>query len=296
MSASTLLTQLLNYVLEQDKEIDPRGFRLQGHKGFLKTRRDVQGLPGVDFNIQVEGDHVWMQVARLDQIAPPTLSDAQWRGFVVVPADPFGALPRIDENSLVHRILTEKEGRPEVEHSAIDAKWRQGAKQALSSYLPLWQAWAAGEAPRRTTISLYGDLFAIKHQIEAEETAKPQEMVWGIGVAAWKLKFAGRGGTEEVAFQYPLITQAMELAIDEQSLAITVRPRALDPRLEFDAFAGCQVQGAAEVEKSVVEMLSRSAERPPHPHSTRAAMNPCSNSLLATSRNVEAICQPKSTP
>lgn len=265
MSASTLLTQLLNYVLEQDKEIDPRGFRLQGHKGFLKTRRDVQGLPGVDFNIQVEGDHVWMQVARLDPIAPPTLSDAQWRGFVVVPADPFGALPRIDENSLVHRILTEKEGRPEVEHSAIDAKWRQGAKQALSSYLPLWQAWAAGEAPRRTTISLYGDLFAIKHQIEAEETAKPQEMVWGIGVAAWKLKFAGRGGTEEVAFQYPLITQAMELAIDEQSLAIIVRPRALDPRLEFDAFAGCQVQGAAEVEKSVVEMLSRSAERPPSP-------------------------------
>jgi hypothetical protein len=35
-------------------------------------------------------------------------------------------------------------------------------------------------APRRRTITLYADLFALKHQLEAEETAKPQEFVCGI--------------------------------------------------------------------------------------------------------------------
>lgn len=265
MSAHALLTQLLNYVLEQDKEVDPRGFRLQGYKGFVKTRRDLQGLPGVDFNIQLEGDHVWLQVARLQAIDPPLVPGAQWKSILVVSADPLGPIPRVDESGLAHRILTEKEGRPDEEHVDIEEKWRQDSKKTLMAYTPLWKVWAAGEAPRRTTISFYGELFAIKHQLEAEETAKPHEMVWGMGVAAWKLNRSVRGAAEDVFFQYPLITQAMELAIDEHTLAISVRPRAVDPRLEFDAFSACQVQGASEVERSVVELLGRSSERLPTP-------------------------------
>ncbi|MBC3930026.1 hypothetical protein [Undibacterium sp. CY21W] len=84
MSPNSLLNKLLGYVLEQDKEIDPRGFKLQGYKGFLKGRADLQGLPGVDFDIKLDGEHVWMRVAWLEAKAPPTLPVEQWKGVIVV--------------------------------------------------------------------------------------------------------------------------------------------------------------------------------------------------------------------
>ncbi len=36
--AANLLCKLLNYVIEQSKVVDPHGFKLTGHKGFLKNR------------------------------------------------------------------------------------------------------------------------------------------------------------------------------------------------------------------------------------------------------------------
>ena len=80
MSAHQLLSKLLDYVLEQAKDIDPRGFNLSGHKGFKKTKPDLQGLPGVDFDIKIEGDHTWLRVARLEAFPPPALSDEKLRG------------------------------------------------------------------------------------------------------------------------------------------------------------------------------------------------------------------------
>ena len=129
----------------------------------------------------------------------------------------------------------------------------------------MWTAWAEGEKPRRRTIGLYGDLFAIKHQLDAEETAKPHELVWGIGVTAWKLSYEERAGRSLVEFQYPLMTQAVEVSLDERTLAIELRPRSVDPRFEFDAFAACQLSSTAEVEKAAKEALARSADRPISP-------------------------------
>ena len=57
MEPANLLTRLLDYILEQGKEVDPRGFKLQGYEDFLKTMPDMQGLPGVDFDLRDEGDH-----------------------------------------------------------------------------------------------------------------------------------------------------------------------------------------------------------------------------------------------
>jgi very-short-patch-repair endonuclease len=265
MTPNGLLNKLLDYVLEQDKEIDPRGFKLQGYKGFIKGRPDLQGLPGVDFDIKLDGDHIWMQVARLEAKGPPTLSAEQWKGVIVVSDNPAGPEPRLDEPTLKRRILAESQRKPEEQWPEIEARWRASAQQVLTQYTPLWTAWAAGEVPRRKTISLYGDLFAIKHQLESEETAKPQELVWGLGVSAWRLNYEERAGTVRVDFQYPLITQAMELALDETTLAITLRPRSVDPRFEFDAFAACQLPSTADVERAAREALAKSADRPVTP-------------------------------
>jgi hypothetical protein len=104
-------------------------------------------------------------------------------------------------------------------------------------------------------------LFSLKHQLEAEETAKAQELVWGIGVSSWRLSFEG----SPVAFEYPLLTQAVEISLDERTLALEIRPRAIDPRVELDAFITCQVKGSADVERAMREHLSRHSDKPVTP-------------------------------
>jgi very-short-patch-repair endonuclease len=264
MSAHQLLTRLLNYVVEQSKDIDPRGFKLSNHKGFLKSKPDIQGLPGVDFDIKVEGDHAWLRVARLEANPPPGLNE-KLKGLVIVDDNPSGQPPRIDEVALRHRLASGSAGKTPEEKQVAETNMRAALALSLAEYSPLWSAWAAGEKPRRKTIALYGDFFSIKHQLESEETAKPHELVWGIGVAAWKLKYEERSGTSTVDFQYPLLTQAVELALDERTLAIELRPRSIEPRLEFDAFAACQLTSVPDVEKAAKEALTRSADRPVSP-------------------------------
>jgi len=265
MSAHQLLSKLLDYVLEQAKDIDPRGFNLSGHKGFKKAVSDLQGLPGVDFDIKIEGDHTWLRVARLEAIPPPSLSDEKLKGLIIVDSEPNGQLPRIDETVFKHRLVAVSAGRTPDELSADESLARVTLQRTLAEYTPLWTAWAEGEKPRRKTIGLYGDLFAIKHQLDSEETAKPHELVWGVGVTGWKLNYEERAGKSVVEFQYPLLTQAVEVSLDERTLAIELRPRSVDPRFEFDAFAACQLSSTADVEKAAREALARSADRPISP-------------------------------
>lgn len=268
MSAHQLLSKLLDYVLEQAKDIDPRGFNLAGHKGFKKARPDLEGLPGVDFDIKIEGDHIWLRVARLEAIQPPAFSERNLRDLITIDAAPTGQAPRINEIGLEHHLAAGSSNRPPKELKADEDRVRAKLQEALAEYTPLWTAWAEGEKPRRKTIDLYGDLFAIKHQLEAEETAKPHELVWGIGVTAWKINYEERAGRSFVEFQYPLLTQALEVSLDERTLAIELRPRSVDPRFEFDAFAACQLSSTAEVEKAAKESLARSADRPISPFDT----------------------------
>ena len=181
---SDLLVNLLNYVVEQSKVTDPNGFKLTGHKEFIRYQPSLAGLPGVDFDKSVEGDHIWLRVARLEARSAPAISDANLKGLIAIDVAPNGQLPRIDEVVLKHRLATGSAGQTPEELSADESRARATLHRALTEYTPLWTAWAEGEKPRRKTIGLYGDLFPIKHQLELEETAKPHELVWGIWVTA----------------------------------------------------------------------------------------------------------------
>lgn len=262
---SDLLVNLLNYVVEQSKETDPNGFKLTGHKEFIRYRPHLTGLPGIDFDKSVEGDHIWLRVDRLQVTNPPFVQQKNVQKFITVSDRPDGPLPMINEPALNFFIAAEVKGLMKAEAEREIMKFRRYASDALAEYKPMWTAWAEGEKPRRTSIGLYGDLFSLKHQLESEETAKPHELVWGIGITAWQLAVEGRAGASTVEYQYPLITQAMEIAIEDTSMAILLRPRAVDPRFEFDAFAACQVLSAAEVEKACKDALAAHPERPVSP-------------------------------
>ena len=262
---SDLLVNLLNYVVEQSKETDPNGFKLTGYKEFLRYKPSLAGLPGVDFDKSVEGDHIWMRVDRLQATTPPPIQQKNVQKFITVSDRPEGSPPEINEKALNFFIAGEVKGLQKAAAERETLVFQNVAAAALAEYLPLWKAWAEGEKPRRATISLYGDLFALKHQLESEETAKPYELVWGVGITSWRLAVEGRTGPSAVEYQYPLITQALEISVEDISMAILLRPRSVDPRFEFDAFSACQILSAPEVEKACKEALTKTPERPVSP-------------------------------
>ena len=264
MNSSGLLTKLLDYVIEQSKDIDPRGFKLSGTEGFLRTSGDLRGLPGVDLDMKVEGDHIWLRVARLEAQNPPPVRPEQ-KALFVIDTNPNGKPPRINEAALERRIAILTEGKPELDAQQLADHEKEAVLVELERYTRLWRTWAEVEKPRWQAIRLYGELFSLKQQMELEDTAKPQEFVCGIGVASWKMSFEERTKKVDFDYQYPVLTQSLELAIDDRTLSIEVRPRAVSPRIEFDAFSACQLQSAVAVERAVKEELERSAERPPNP-------------------------------
>ncbi len=264
-SPRDLLKGLLEYIEEQAKDIDPKGYRISAAKGFVRRNTDLAGLPGLEFDLRPEGDHIWLHLARLEAHRPPNVSE-QFQGLFIISIDPFGAPPALDEGHLITWIAQhESKVDPHLAETSQakpgEKQLRQKAEAALKEYLPQWNAWAEGERPRRKSISLYGDLFALRYQIEAEETAKPQELVWGVGVASWQIPFE----KSIVSFEYPLLTQAVEISIDEKSMALDIRPRSTDTRVEMDAFAACSLPGSTDVERAIKEQLQRHKENPVTP-------------------------------
>lgn len=260
-----LLTRLLDYIVEQGKQVDPRAYVLTGASDFRRFPKDLGGLPGVDLDRKVEGDHIWLQVARLESTSPPTPDD-QSRPYIIFSADPNGPPPEVNDTALKHRAVTDLKSLSEEAAALGDQRRRESVARALSDYVPLWQAWAEGEKPRRQTISLYGDLFMLKGRLEAEESSTPSELVWGMGVSAWKfsdtLTDKRDGRPIGIDYQYPLLTQVVEIDLDAETHTIFVRPRAVVSRLEFDAFNACHVSGAAEVERQAKALLESDSARP----------------------------------
>ena len=255
-----LLHRLLDYIGEQAKDVDPHGFRLSTLKGFLRQRESIVGLPGIEFDLKVEGDHIWLRVPRLEAVPPPPLPENQ-KGLFRINNNPDGPAPSLDDAAFRHRLVQAVVGKTKEEAEELEARARAGTTRALEAYSLLWSAWANGERPRHKTIALYGDLFSLRHQMEAEETAKPQELIWGIGISTWHIPMEGA----KLPFEYPLLTQAVEISFDEQTMALEIRPRATDTRIEMEAFVACQIVGAADVEKAIRDHLQKHKDRPATP-------------------------------
>lgn len=252
MNAAPLLTRLLQYIGEQAKEIDPRSFRLDASSHLVLHPDDLRGLPGITFDVYSAGDHTWLRVDRLEAISPPAISPAV-AGLLIVSADPDGPAPEINIVAVKARIAELASGKPSDATAAIAEQVSTEAKSTLADYLPQWRQWSEVEKPRRTSIDIYARLFAVRHSLAAEETANPIECVWGVGRATWKIG--------EINFDYPLLTQQVELDVDAKTMALSIRPRAVMPRYEGDVFSACNVVGAADAENSIRELLKLQAER-----------------------------------
>jgi hypothetical protein len=159
MSSSSLLTKLLDYVIEQSKDIDPRGFKLSGTDGFLRTSDDMRGLPGVDLDIKVEGDHIWLRVERLEVHNPPSVAP-EWKEPLVVDTNPTGKPPSINEAALERHVAIPTEGKPQLDADPLVGREIVATQEKHERYTRLWQTWAETEKPQWQAIRPYGGLFS----------------------------------------------------------------------------------------------------------------------------------------
>ena len=254
------MSGLLDYLVEQAKDIDPTAFTLSKATEFKKTYADLEALPWVDFNVETDGEPIWLRVHRLEATRAPALPEPDLAPFLTISDDPAAHPPAVKDAALACARNQDAHAVGEEEAEQRDGQRRARTGRLLEVYTQHWNNWAARERPRRQVIALYADLFALKTRLESEEAVRPIELVWGMGVSSWHIAGTNQSGSQVSAdFHYPLITQAVELEIDSASHAIGMRPRQTEPRLELDAFAACAVSGIGDVERAARTLLR---ERP----------------------------------
>jgi hypothetical protein len=232
-AGAPLVLDLLNYIEQVEKLKTKPAFTVPS-EFFVAYQHELKGLPELQFNLQVEGDDVWLRLPRLQEIVPPEL-DEQLKPWVTLPKSPEKS-PELKSETVTY------EGKREVARTQL--KDRPEVQEAFDWYVEYqWEPWAAAERPRRKTIARYNQLFSLQQAISSEGAETPLELVWGIGFAAWKKEGFG------TALKYPLLVQACGVSLNERdSSTLEVRPRDVEPRLEADCYAEMELPGVKQLE------------------------------------------------
>ena len=77
---------LLNYIEQVEKLKSKPAFSVPT-EFFVAYQHELKGLPELQFNLQVEGDDVWLRLPRLQEIAAPE-PDEILRPWIVLPKSP----------------------------------------------------------------------------------------------------------------------------------------------------------------------------------------------------------------
>lgn len=236
---------LLSYIEQVEKLKRKPAFSVPDEY-FVAHRHELQGLPELQFNLQQEGDDVWLKLPRLQEIAAPELEDLL-KPWVTVSKSPDKA-PDIKQE-----VQTPVSGGEPKRERLQD---RPDVKAQFDWYVDfMWKPWSQTERPRRKAISVYNKLFALQQAIASEGAETPIELVWGIGHAVWKKD----GYATPV--RHPLLVQGCSINLNELTLDLEVRPRDVEPKLEVDCYAEMEIAGVHQLETFWKKVVEASASR-----------------------------------
>ena len=214
-----LVLDLLTYIEQVEKLKTKPAFTVPTEY-FAAYQHELKGLPGLRFNLQAEGEDIWLRVPRLHEVPPPAL-DGLLSLWVTLPKSP-AKNPELKTEIAIYD-GSRQAGTKSVQESP---EIRELFDRYVNSQ---WGPWAAAEIPRRKTISRYNQLFSLQQAIASDGADTPLELVWGIGFSTWQKE--GFGTT----LRHPLIAQACEISLNESTFDLEVRPRDVEPGLEADA-------------------------------------------------------------
>jgi superfamily I DNA and/or RNA helicase len=226
---------------------------------FHRFEHDLIGLSGVRFNVGDDQDEIWLTVDRLLESHPPQPKDstlAIWLELSNKPEYEPTLKHAIDlknpqeknildtndasQNSIKLTLLSEYDKRDTIEklfHNYVEHQWK---------------SWAIEEKKRRRTIKFYSELFTLKQQFEGSIEDTQLELVWGMGIGIWK--------TSDFNIKYPLITQLIEICLNEKDMTIEIRPRQTDPRVELEVYMSVDNLGVTDLEKAYNDFLSKQTQ------------------------------------
>ena len=236
---------LLNYIEQVEKLKTKPAFSVPS-EFLVAYQHELKGLPELQFNLQVEGDDVWLRIPRLQEIATPE-PDEVLRPWVALPKSPEKA-PELKAEIIIF------DGKREVARERIED--HPEVREIFDWYAEyLWGPWAAAERPRRKTIARYNQLFSLQQAISSEGAETPLELAWGIGYASWRKEgFA-------TPVKYPLLVQPCEITLNEKTFDLEVRPRDVEARLEADCYAEMELPGVRQLEAFWRSALATGANR-----------------------------------
>jgi very-short-patch-repair endonuclease len=260
------LLSLLEYAQHSARLAARPAATIAEHKGFALFEDKAQGKPALHFNEfdEPSGREIWLRVERLQEGAPPPCTIELLKPWLVLARNPqdVPALRKLAEQAQVVE-AERRSGLPPVQGSTATSgstaslsfseyPRREAVSAALQTYLAtLWKPWSDEEKRRREVIKLYTELFTLRQQLEGGIVETPFELVWGIGIGVWNCNGA--------VVRYPLVTQLVEISLNEATADIEITPRQLAPRLEVDWYASVDNPGLQSLEKTAKEFFANCA-------------------------------------
>ena len=244
------VVQLIDYVRVLIELADKPVWSLASYGNLVLHEEQLRNRIGIRHDLTDTDGPIYLKVDRLRRIDPPE-PPATAKDWITIGRDPFKE-PLVQ--SLRTVVMTAAEAAKLLGEGVIDAadiaptlKPKAGQdlrdvvlrlgrfpeiKKDIEGYIgQTWTEWAEAERPRRETIDIYDRLFSLQQALKLEGSDKPLEIVWGIGVARWKLP--------PYELDHPLVEQLVELEIDGAG-AIVVRPRGLDAVIALKSFAAME--------------------------------------------------------
>ena len=233
------------------------------HGVFALYEHEIRGLPGIRLNVESpeSEDESWLAVERLHETKPPEVASAilrPWVQMTQAPTEEPQLREAADGASLIaagthcSSAKPPEQGKPAIDPETtitlFDYDRRALVEAQFASYLDTkWHPWAEVEKLRRKTISLYSQLFTLKHQLEGSIVEAQLELVWGVGLGIWN--------SDGAIVSYPLVGRLVELSLNSET--VEIRPRDVDPRIEVDWYASVDNPGVADIEKAAKEFFGK---------------------------------------
>ncbi|MCG3873048.1 AAA domain-containing protein [Psychrobacter sp. Ps7] len=245
------------------------------HSDFTCTEEQVLNLPGISLNIiDDSAENVWLRLERLRENPVPKPSSSLLAHWLVFPAK-FSEPPSLKEKTSVQLLIhdglmssTEVVTPFEVDNNhknesleldeplqaeiyLKDFPARDAVRDEFNTYLKdIWQPWLAKEKLVRQSIALYSSLFMLNQQLQGNLADAQLELVWGVGIA---LRKSDDNEQSSKQIKYPLLTQSVEITLDQKTMALLIKPTLSAPTLETEPFSIEENQGLAKLLKNSKE-------------------------------------------
>lgn len=247
------------------------------HSDFTCTEEQLLGLPGINLNITDDtSEDVWLRLERLRENSAPKPNSALLAHWLKFPVK-FSDQPSLKEKTSVQPFIDDgllSSGATEVftpfevesnhknESLEVDEQLqaevylkdfpaKNTVRDEFDTYLKdVWKPWLAEEKLVRQSIALYSSLFMLNQQLQGNLADAQLELVWGVGIALRKSADYEQSSKQ---IKYPLLTQSVEISLDQKTMALLIKPTLSTPTLETEPFSIEENQGLAKLLKNSKE-------------------------------------------